>query len=121
MAKAEGDAPVQAYIEALPAWQRELASRFDGIVEKEVPDVRKAIKWGAPFYGVPGRGWFASVGGFRQHVKFNFFRGTALKPVPPAGGSAQMRALDVREDDEFPEFQLTEWVRQAARLPGWGS
>src|SRR5688500_8838855 len=94
VAKADGDAPVKAYIAKLDGWKREVAQRFDTLVGREVPKVRRAVKWSSPMYGIEGQGWFASVGVFKNHVKINFFMGTKLKPVPPAGESATMRALD---------------------------
>lgn len=117
----DGAAQVRAFIASLPAWQRGVAERFDGIIAREVPGVRRAVKWGVPFYGIEGRGWFASFGAFTSHVKLNFFRGTSLKPVPPKGASQQMRALDLREEDLFPEPRVRGWVQQASRLPGWAS
>src|SRR5262245_18348252 len=76
---------VPAYIAALTRWQRNIAEAFDEIVARQVPDVRRAIKWGLPFYGVTGRGWFVSLGGFRTGVKITFFQGASLKPLPPTG------------------------------------
>ncbi|MBI2078629.1 MAG: DUF1801 domain-containing protein [Euryarchaeota archaeon] len=119
--KAEGDAPVRAYIAKLPVWQQSIAKRFDDLVAREVPQVRRAIKWSAPFYGVEGRGWFAAFGTFKNKVKINFFRGAALRPPPPAGQGRDMRSLDLTEKDAFDEEQIADWVRQAASLPGWGS
>jgi hypothetical protein len=118
IAKADGDAPVQAYIAALSGWKREVAKRLDRLVERTVPDVKKAVKWNSPFYGVEGRGWFLSFHMFNRFVKVTFFRGTSLKP-PPAGGIAkEARWIDVHEDD-FDEAQLVKWIKQAAVIPGW--
>ena len=119
--KAEGDAPVQAYLASLPGWQREVGERFDAIVAREVPGVRRAVKWSVPFYGLEGRGWFASFGAFAKHVKVNFFRGVSLKPQPPSGEGKDLRAIDLRSAEELDETQMADWVRQAAKLPGWGS
>lgn len=119
--KAEGDAPVRAYIEALSGWKKDIAKRFDALVEREVPNLCRAVKWSAPFYGVEGNGWFAAFGAFKDHVKINFFRGTSLKPMPPSGEAKLMRSLDIRESDGFDEKQIASWVRQAAKLPGWAS
>ena len=119
--KAEGDLPVRAYIGSLRGWQRDAAQRFDAIVAREVPHVRRAVKWSAAFYGVPGQGWFAAVKGFSKHVKVTFFRGTSLKPVPPAGASDEGRSIDIRETDSFDEEKMASWARQAAALPGWGN
>lgn len=121
VAKAEGAAPVQAYLARLPAWQARFLRRFDDLVAKEVPQARRAVKWSAPFYGVPGQGWFASTKGFSRHVKILFFRGTSLRPVPPSGEHEDGRALDLREGDEMDENLVRLWIRQAAALPGWGT
>jgi len=119
--KADGDAPVRVYIAKLPSWQRNIARRFDDLVAREVPKVRRAIKWSAPFYGIEGRGWFAAFGAFKNKVKINFFRGSSLRPPPPAGEGKDMRSVDLTEKDEFDQAQMADWVRQAASLPGWGS
>lgn len=118
-AKGDGDAPVQAYIAAMPGWKRDVGRRFDGLIESAVPGVRKAIKWNSPFYGVEGEGWFLSFHCFAKYVKVAFFRGAALRPVPP-GASKQKdtRYLDIHEDDALDEARFTDWVRQASKLPG---
>ncbi|HJQ98824.1 MAG TPA: DUF1801 domain-containing protein [Candidatus Polarisedimenticolaceae bacterium] len=118
--KAEGNAPVQAYIAAMPDWKREVGRRLDAIITRTVPGVRKAVKWNSPFYGVEGQGWFLSFHCFAKYVKVGFFRGTSLKPLPP-GESKQkeVRYLDIHLDDELDEAQFAKWVKQASRLPGW--
>jgi len=121
VAKAEGAEPVRSYIPKLPAWQGELLKRFDDLVLRQVPGARRAVKWSAPFYGVPGMAWFASTKGFSKHVKITFFRGTSLKPVPPSGEHEQGRSLDLREGDGLDETLVALWIRQAAALPGWGT
>src|SRR5262245_57693296 len=80
IAKGDGDAPVQAYIAAMPGWKRALGQRLDAIIERSVPDVRKAVKWNSPFYGVEGKGWFLGIHCFTKYVKVAFFRGTSLRP-----------------------------------------
>ena len=119
IAKADGDAPVQAYIAAIPGWKRQVGQRLDELVTRHVPRVRKAVKWNSPFYGVTGRGWFLSFHVFTGYVKVTFFNGTSLKPPPAGGTSKDARWIDIREDD-FDEQQLTAWIKQAAALPGWG-
>ena len=119
IAKADGDAPVQAYIAAIPGWKREVGRRLDALIVRSVPDVRKAVKWNSPFYGMAGRGWFMSFHVFTGYVKVTFFNGTALKPPPAGGTSKEARWIDIHEDD-FDEKQLTAWIKQAAALPGWG-
>ena len=119
IAKADGDAPVQAYIAAMPGWKREVGRRLDALIAGAVPGVHKAVKWNSPLYGIEGEGWFLSFHCFAKYVKVAFFRGAALRPVPP-GESKQkeVRYLDVREDDEIDAAQFTAWVKQASRLPG---
>jgi hypothetical protein len=120
IAKADGDAPVQAYIAAMPGWKRELGAKLDALVTRTVPGVRKAVKWNSPFYGVEGRGWFLGVHCFTHYVKVTFFRGASLQPLPPgASKQKEVRYLDLREHDELDETLVASWVTQAAELPGW--
>ena len=121
IAKADGDAPVQAYIAAMPGWKSGLGRRIDALITRHVPKVRKAVKWNSPFYGIEGRGWFLSFHVFTRYVKVTFFNGTSLRPVPPGGTpkSQEVRWLDIYEDDELDEAQLTAWIKRSAALPGW--
>lgn len=119
IAKADGDAPVQAYIAAMPGWKRDVGRRIDEIVVRIVPGVQKAVKWNSPFYGVEGEGWFLSFHVFARYVKVTFFRGASLSPVPPgASKSPDIRYLDIRETEPFDEAQFADWVKQASQLPG---
>ena len=120
IAKGEGDSPVQAYIEAMPDWKRDVGRRLDALIVRTVPRVRKAVKWNSPFYGVEGQGWFLNFHVFTKYIKVAFFRGTSLRPLPPGESKhAEVRYVDIREDEELDEAQLTTWIRQAAALPGW--
>ena len=120
LAKSDGAAPVKAYIASLEPYQQTLAKRIDAIVVREVPGLRKAIKWHSPMYGTEATGWFLAMSGFQNYLKVNFFSGASLKPVPPSGAGKGMRSIDLREDDTFDEALFTSWVRQAASIPGWG-
>ena len=120
IAKAYGDAPVQAYIAAMPGWKRDVGRRLDTLIERTVPGVKKAVKWNSPFYGVEGQGWFPSYHCFTKYVKVAFFRGASLRPLPPGESKhRRVRYLDIHEDDALDEAQLVDWVKQAAALPGW--
>src|SRR5262245_1926728 len=120
IAKADGDAPVQAYIAAMPGWKSDVGRRLDALIARAVPGVRKAVKWNSPFYGMAGRGWFLSFHCFTKYIKVTFFRGAALHPLPPGESKHKdVRYLDIREDDELDEAQLARWVKQAAALPGF--
>ncbi|MER9627605.1 DUF1801 domain-containing protein [Mesorhizobium sp. M0296] len=115
----DGDAPVQAYIAAMPGWKRDVGRRLDALIERNVPNLRKAVKWNSPFYGVEGQGWFLNFHRFTKYIKLAFFRGTSLHPVPPGESKHKdVRYLDIREDDQLDEAQLTDWVKQAGQLPG---
>ena len=119
IAKGDGDAPVQAYIAAMPGWKRDVGHRSDALIVRTVPGVRKAVKWKSPLYGIEGQGWFLGVHCFTKYVKVAFFRGASLHPVPPGGSkSKDTRYLDIREDDQLDEAQLAAWVKQASLLPG---
>jgi len=119
IAKADGDAPVQAYIAAMPGWKREVGRRLDALIVRTVPGVQKAVRWNSPFYGVEGQGWFLSFHCFTHYVKVAFFCGASLRPLPP-GMSKQkdVRYLDIHEDDQLDEAPLAVWVKQASQLPG---
>lgn len=120
IAMADGDAPVQAYIADLPGWKRELGKRLDALIVRNVPNVRKAVKWNSPFYGIEGQGWFLGLHSFARYVKVAFFRGASLRPLPPgASKSKDTRYLDIHEGDELDEAQMANWVKQAAALPGF--
>lgn len=119
ISKADGDAPVQAYIAALPEWKRAVGTDIDALVSRLVPNVRKAVKWNSPFYGVEGKGWFMAVHAFDRFVKVTFFKGTSLKPALEGGTGKDARWINVHEG-KFDERQLSKWVKQAAALPGWG-
>ena len=119
IAKGEGDAPVQAYIAAMPGWKSVVGARIDALIVEAAPDVKKAVKWNSPLYGMEGRGWFLGVHCFAKYVKVSFFKGAALSPPPP-GPSKQkdVRYLDIPEDELLDEAQFIDWVRQASALPG---
>jgi hypothetical protein len=119
IAKADGDAPVEAYIAAMPGWKSDVGRRLDALIVRTVPDVRKAVKWNSPFYGLEGQGWFVGIHCFTKYVKVAFFRGTSLRPVPPGESkSKDVHYLDIHEDDEIDEAQLAAWVKQASEFPG---
>jgi len=120
IAKAEGDAPVQAYIAALPGWKRDVARRLDALIVRTVPNVRKAVKWNSPFYGIEGKGWFVSVHCYTKYLKVAFFSGTSLHPMPPGESkNHSARYLDIHEQDPLDPKLVGGWMKQASKLPGW--
>ncbi|KXF75978.1 histidine kinase [Paramesorhizobium deserti] len=120
MAKGDGDAPVQAYIAAMPSWKSEAGRRLDALIVRTVPDVQKAVKWNSPFYGIEGQGWFLSFHCFAKYIKVAFFRGASLNPVPPVDSKDKnTRYFHIYENEQIDEEQVANWIRQAAALPGW--
>ena len=119
IAKGYGDAPVQAYIAAMPGWKRDVGRRLDALITRTVPGVAKAVKWNTPFYGVEGQGWFLAFHCFTKYIKVTFFRGMSLDPVPPVTSkSGDTRYFHIHEDDPLDEAQFADWVKQASLLPG---
>ena len=119
IAKGDGDAPVQAYIAAMPGWKSAVGRRFDALVVRTVPHVRKAVRWNSPFYGIQDQGWFLSFHCITKYVKVAFFRGTSLRPVPPVASKKKaVRYFHVHEDDKLDEELVASWIRQASELPG---
>src|SRR5262245_21058589 len=120
IAKGDGDAPVQAYIAGMPGWKREVGRWLDALIVRTVPDVRKAVKWNSPFYGIDGQGWFLGVHCFTNYVKVAFFSGASLQPVPPGASKIKgTRYIDIREGDQLDEARMATWVKQAVAMPGW--
>ena len=118
--KGEGDAPVQAYITAMPGWKQGAGRELDALIERIVPNVRKAVKWNSPLYGVAGQGWFLSVHCFEKYIKVAFFDGDRLDPVPPvASKHPGMRYFHLHATDAIDDTRLAQWIAQAAKLPGW--
>jgi hypothetical protein len=117
--KEDGDAPVRAYVAAMPGWKRDVGRRLDEIIVRTVPGVRKALKWNTPFYGIEGQGWFLGFHCLTNYIKVAFFRGTSLRPIPPvASKQKEVRYVHIFEGDEVDEVQFVHWVKQASELPG---
>jgi hypothetical protein len=122
IAKGDGDAPVQAYIAAMPGWKRDVGRRLDALIVRTVPDVRKAVRWNSPFYGTEAQGWFLNIHCLTKYIKVAFFSGTSLRPVPPVESKNEgTRYFHIYEDDQLDEKLLASWIRQASKLPGWAS
>jgi len=118
--KGDGDGPVQAYIAAMPDWKSDVGRRLDALVTRTVPDVRKAVKWNSPFYGIDGLGWILSFHCFTRYVKVTFFNGAKLSPLPPEGSKdPNTRYFHIHEHGEIDEQQFVDWIKQASVLPGW--
>ncbi|MGQ0613944.1 MAG: DUF1801 domain-containing protein [Planctomycetaceae bacterium] len=119
IAKADGDAPVKAYIAALPGWKRDAGRRLDALIVRTVPNVRKAVRWNTPFYGIEGQGWFCAFHCMTKYIKVAFFRGTSLRPAPPVDSKQrEVRYFHIHEGDKLDEGLVARWIMQASELPG---
>lgn len=117
--KGYGDAPVQAYLAAIPGWKQDVGYLLDRLIVAAVPQVSKAVKWNTPLYGIEGQGWFVSYHCFDRYMKVGFFRGGLLDPMPPvASKQNDVRYLHVHEGEVLDETQFTDWIKQASLLPG---
>ena len=117
--KGDGDAVVRAYIEAMPGWKGLVGRHIDELVTQVVPDVRKAVRWNTPFYGVEGQGWFLGFHCLTRYVKISWFKGSSLTPQPWFEAKhPEVRYSHIHEDEVFDEEQMLDWIRQAAALPG---
>lgn len=118
--KGDGDAPVQAYIKAMPGWKSEAGRKLDALITRTVPDVQKAVRWNSPFYGMDGQGWFLSYHCFTKYIKICFIKGAEITPLPPVESKDKdARYFHIYEGDELDEEQLASWIKQASELPGW--
>ncbi len=119
IAKGDGDAPIQAYIAAMPGWKRDVGDRLDALIVRTVPNVRKAVRWNTPFYGIEGQGWFFAYHCITKYVKVAFLRGLSLRPpLPVDSKDANTRYFHIHENEQFDEELLASWIRQASELPG---
>lgn len=119
IAKGYGNEPVQAYIAAMPGWKSAVGRRIDTLIAATLPDIKKAVKWNSPLYGMDGQTWFLGIHCFDKYIKLAFFRGALLDPLPPvASKTKEARYLHIAEDGKFDEAQFVDWLRQASKIPG---
>ncbi len=117
--KGDGDAPVKAYLDAVPGWKQAVVRRLDALIMNAVPKARKAVRWNSPFYGIEGKGWFVSYHCMTKYIKVTFFQGASMKPPPPESSKVEnVRYFHVHEGDDMDEKLITKWMKQAAKLPG---
>ena len=119
MAKADGRPAVEAWLDGVKPGLQPLVRRVDRLILKAMPKVVCAVKWGVPFYGLPGQGWIVAINSFKGHVKLLFFKGGNLKPALPAGKGRN--AIDFHSDADLDqnERQVRAWIEQARQIPGW--
>ncbi len=120
IAKGDGPEPVAAYLDAMPEWKQRIGTHLDALIERAVPEVRKAVRWNSPFYGVDGLGWFASFHCFDRYVKVTFLNGASLDPLPPVESKdAKSRFVHIGQDDEIDDALYESWFQQASTISGW--
>jgi hypothetical protein len=119
IAKADGDAPVRAFIAAMPGWKQGVGRRLDALIVRTVPGVRKAVRWNTPFYGIEGQGWFLGFHCITKYIKVAFFKGASLRPLPPVESKQKdVRYFHIYENDQLDEKLVASWIKQASELPG---
>ena len=117
--KADGDEPVQAYIAAMPGWKHDVGRYLDDLIVRTVPEVRKAVRWNTPFYGIEGSGWFVSFHCFTRYIKVAWHNGASLDPPPPETSKHEdIRYSHIHEHEQVEEALLASWIQQASALPG---
>ncbi len=117
--KGDGDAPVQAYIAAMPGWKGDVGRKMDDLVNRAVPGVGKAVRWNTPFYGISEQGWFLAFHCFTKYVKVSFLNGGSLQPLPPVESKdPDTRSVHLHEGEALDEALIASWIRQAAERPG---
>jgi len=103
----------------MPGWKRNVGRQLDALIVRTVSNVRKAVRWNSPFYGIEGQGWFLSFHCFAKYVKVTFLCGASLSPLPPVESKHKdVRYFHVYEDDQLDEELVAGWIRQASELPG---
>jgi hypothetical protein len=118
--KGDGPAPVAAYLAAMPGWKQDVGRQLDALIERAVPQVRRAVRWNSPFYGVEGSGWFVSLHCFDRYVKVTFLNGARLDPLPPVDSKdPDTRYAHIHEDEAIDEARFLDWLAQGAAIPGW--
>ena len=104
----------------MPGWKSDAGRRLDELIVRTLPEVRKAVRWNSPFYGMEGEGWFLSYHCFEKYIKVCFLYGKQLAPLPPVDSKdPDARYLHIYEDGEIDEEQVASWLRQAAAIGGW--
>lgn len=117
--KGDGDAPVQAYIAAMPDWKQDVGRHLDNLIGRTVPAVSKAVRWNSPFYGIEGNGWFLSFHCFTKYIKITFLNGSSLAPLPPVESKHEStRYFHIHENDKIDDALLMSWIKQASEQPG---
>ncbi len=118
-AKGDGNGPMQQNLEALAGWKRDVGVTLDQLIVRTLPNVRKAVRWNTPFYGIEGQGWFLGFHCITKYMKVAFLNGGSLKPLPPVESKQpSVRYFHIYDGDVIDEDQFADWLRQAAELPG---
>jgi hypothetical protein len=116
---------IDAKIEGLGGWRREVLSRIRALIKQAAPEVVEEIKWRKPSnpFGVPvwsHDGIILTGETYKDKVKFTFAKGASLED--PAGlfnsslEGKSRRAIDLREGDGIDEEAFKALVRSAAEL-----
>lgn len=109
---------ITAYIASHGDWRGAMLTTIRKCVLEAYPALTEEWKWGTPVWSHNGLVCAASA--FKEHVKINFFKGSALKD--PKGlfnaglDGKTMRSIDFREGDRLNLAGLKGLVRAAVAL-----
>jgi len=106
---------IDQQIASLADWRGKVFARLRKLINAADPDIIEDWKWNTAVWNHDGM--VCAVGGFKDHVKVNFFRGAFLddpKGLFNAGLDAKTtRAIDFQEGDKIDEPALKNLVRDA--------
>ena len=114
-------AQTDAFIAALPEWQRENLTRFRNAVHRVAPAAEEGWKWEVPVFLINGR-LVCAMSNFAKHTKYNFFDGAALTDPDHLFNSGldskKSRSINLAEGDSIDEGQLDRLLGKAFSVAG---
>jgi hypothetical protein len=96
-----------------------IVESLDAQIRETIPGLRFAVKWKRPFYGLPDLGWIVEIAAYDVSVNVVFFGGADFDSPPPLGETDRSRYVKLRTLEEAQAAEMTTWIEQAARTPGW--
>ena len=96
-----------------------LVSQLDDLIRSTVLSLQYAIWRNHAFYGLPKLGWIIEVAPYAVSVNVLFLGGADFATPPPLGTTDRTRYIKVTELDDQRRSELTNWIKLAARTPGW--
>ena len=111
---------------AIDDWRRNLVPGLQPLVKQLDESIRAtvaglgfAVKWKRAFYGLPDQGWIIELAAYDVSVNVVFFAGADFDRPPPLGTTDRTRYVKLTSLEEAGRPELTQWIVQAGRTPGW--